>query len=162
MKPGPKKKDSKLNDLHGNPGKKKAAKKPAFKADAATFGIPSGLPIVVRRKIALAVKYLEDNQLSKDSDRLAFDRYCQHVHMAHMAYQDIKKKGMLVKGTLGGLVKNPAVQQHKENSLAALRYEEHFGLTPLSRGKITPEPKSETKDPLADFMSKGGKPYVAK
>ena len=79
-----------------------------------------------------------------------------------MAYQDIKKKGMLVKGTLGGLVKNPAVQQHKENSLAALRYEEHFGLTPLSRGKITPEPKTATEDPLDEFIKRGGKPYIKK
>ena len=162
MKPGPKKKDSKLNDLHGNPGKTKPKQKPDLQTTSATFGIPRGLPIVVRRKIILAIKYLEDNGLSKDSDRLAFDRYCHHVHMVDIAYQHIKKNGMIIIGTLGGPVKNPAVQQHKENSLAALRYEEHFGLTPLSRGKITPEPKTETEDPLKKFMDKGGKPYVAK
>ncbi len=162
MKPGPKKKDSNLNDLHGNPGKTKPKKKPILKTKTVAFGIPKGLPIVVRRKVAIAVQYLKDNGLSKDSDRLAFERYCQHIHMAHMAYIDLKKKGMILTGTLGGPVKNPAVQQHKENSLAALRYEEHFGLTPLSRGKVQPNPAAEKADPLKEFMKKGGRPYVAK
>lgn len=162
MKPGPKPKNRKLNDLQGNPGKRKTKKKPRLQNKNARFGIPAGMPLMVRRKIVKAAEFLEKNGLSKDSDRLAFERYCQHLYMADLAFKSIKKNGLLVKGALGSTKKNPAAQQHKENSLAALRYEEHFGLTPLSREKVHPSPEPEKKDPLKEFLKKGGKPYVAK
>ena len=86
MRTGRPKKDSDLNELHGNPGKRKTKNRSLILAKDVKFGIPRGMPESVRLKARSAAKYLADNKISKECDRAAFERYCQHLHLAHLAY----------------------------------------------------------------------------
>jgi len=151
MRTGRPKKDKDLNKLHGNPGKRKPKKSKRILTETVKFGMPHGLPEAVRLKVRQAILYLYENGISKASDRSAFARYCQHLHMAENSYQ-------IAKDTIkGDALQDKAFQRHLNHSKAALRFEEHFGLTPQARGKVGPEGKDEEIDPLAEFQKKGKK-----
>ena len=158
MRTGRPRKDNALNELHGNPGKRKSKKRRVILAKDVKFGIPRGLPESVRIKAREAAQYLADNKISKKCDRAAFERYCQHLHVAYLAYGELKKaQGIVHEGHKGVITKHPAFQQHRDSSFACLKYEEQFGLTPLSRGKVKVGSKDKKKDPLAEFQARGKK-----
>ena len=156
MRTGRPPKPDKLNDLHGNPGRRKRKKRQDFSASDIKFGIPKGLPQNVRTKARIAAKHLSENKISKDCDRAAFERYCQHLYLADSAYRALKGDGVTETDNRDVVRKHPAAQIHKDNSMAALKFEEHFGLTPLGRGKVKGEPE-EKESELEKFQKKGKK-----
>jgi P27 family predicted phage terminase small subunit len=156
MRTGRPKKDSDLDALHGRPGKHKAKKRRQILAKDVKFGIPRGLPESVRIKARIAAKHLIENKISKDCDRAAFERYCQHLKLVYDAYKTLNKEGEYITDNRGVSRKHPSAQIHKDNSIMALKYEEQFGLTPLSRGKVKGGPvKKETE--LEKFQKEGKK-----
>ena len=74
----------------------------------------------------------------------------------------LNDEGDYIKDNRGVSRKHPSAQIHKDNSMMALKYEEQFGLTPLSRGKVKGEAKQKEKDPLKDFQKRGGKIQAVK
>ena len=150
MKPGPPKKTKTEDDLHGKPsGREKEDR--IFVTQDCKFKILSGLPSSVRDKAKEAAQFLSDNEISKVCDRAAFERYCQHLWMVWKSFQVLKKDGPTVTDNRGVIRKHPAAQTHKDYSMAALRFEEQFGLTPLSRLKVKGKPP-EKKDELKEFL----------
>lgn len=112
---------------------------------ASRFIIPSSMPAGVKKRLKDTIDHLTNSDLSEDVDRIAWDRYCHHVHLEHVAYMDIKKNGYSHVDERGIERKRPCVQMQKDHSLAALRFEEQFGLTPVSRNRM-PDGKKKPPD----------------
>lgn len=162
MRTGRPKKDKDLKDLQGTERERKYQKRRQILAKDVKFGIPRGLPESVRIKARIAARHLADQKISKDCDRAAFERYCQHLMLVHNAFKTIEKEGEYIIDNRDVSRKHPSAQIHKDNSMMALKYEEQFGLTPLSRGKVKGEAKQKEKDPLKDFQKRGGKIQAVK
>ena len=118
--------------------------------------VPKDYPAKTRKKLNESAKFLNDNGISKRCDKAAWERYCQMVFLADENFDRLFEGGSTVTDERGIVRKHPSGQVHKDSSAAALRFEEQFGLTPLSRLRVKGEPKKE-KDPLAEYMAKGAK-----
>jgi P27 family predicted phage terminase small subunit len=161
MRTGRPKNDRDLDALLGRPVKRKQQKRRQISAKDVKFGIPRGLPESVRIKARIAAKHLADHKISKDCDRAAYERYCQHLFLAYRAYAVLKKEGETIIDNRGVTRKHPAAQIHKDNSIMALKFEEQFGLTPLSRGKVKGESKKKESE-LEKFQKQGEKIQAVK
>ena len=150
MRTGRPKKSKTEDDLHGNPGKRKREDF-VFNVQDCKFTIPRGLPNNVRKKAKVAAQFLSDNKISKTCDQAAFDRYCHHLHVSYDAYNEVIKDGVSVEGYRKEIKKHPSLQVFKDHSVIALRFEEQFGLTPLSRSKVKGMP-SDPKDPFKEWL----------
>jgi P27 family predicted phage terminase small subunit len=124
MKRGRKKKPKKKDDLE------------VFISQDYKLAVPRGYPPKTRAKLKESAKFLNDNCISKICDQAAWERYCQLVYLADDAFNVLFKDGGTVKDERGIVRKHPAGQVHKDSSAAALRFEEQFGLTPLSRIRV--------------------------
>jgi len=146
MARGRPKKDARLDELHGNPGRRKK-KKQTFTESDGKFGIPRGLDQEVREKVRKVAHYLQKRGAPIDLMRPTFERYCKHLQIALDAAAEVHKFGVTLNGK-----KNPASQIWKDNSASALQIEQYFDK--LIKGHV-PEP--EKKDPLKEFQDKGGR-----
>ena len=151
MRTGRPKKSKTEDDLHGNPGKRKREDF-VFNVQDCKFAIPRGLPVKIRKYAKTAAQYLFDNNISKACDQPAFDRLCYHMHVSYNAYKDVIRDGVSIQGYRGEIKKHPSLQVFREHSVIALKYEEQFGLTPLSRSKVKGIP-SDPKDSLEDWLN---------
>ncbi len=152
MKTGRPKKDPKLAGIHGRAGKTDGKKPDA--GDTVKFSVPRNLPKQVREKARFAANFLFFNNISKCADTAAFERYVQHLNMAHKAIVTLRIEDITTVDERGLPRKHPANQLWKENSMAALKYEEQFGLTPLSRSRITLEPQRDEPSPFDEFFTR--------
>ena len=84
-------------------------------------------------------------------DLEAFERYCQHLCFAYEANKALTRDGILSHDEQGILRKHPAMQIHRDNSLAALRYEEQFGLTPSASMRLARTDEQKTEDEYSKF-----------
>ncbi len=154
MRTGRPEKDKDLKDLQSTTRERKHQKRRQILAKDVKFGIPRGLPESVRIKARIAAKHLAEQKISEDCDRAAFERYCQHLMLVHNAFKTLEKEGEYIVDNRDVSRKHPSAQIHKDNSIMALKYEEQFGLTPLSRGKVKGEPKKK-ESALEEFQKKG-------
>ena len=161
MRTGRPKKDKDLKDLHSTTREGREKKRRQILAKDVKFGIPRGLPESVRIKARIAARHLAEHKISKDCDRAAFERYCQHLKLVYMAWQTLESQGEFIIDNRGVYRKHPSAQIHKDNSIMSLKFEEQFGLTPLSRGKVKSEPKKK-ESALETFQKKGGKIQAVK
>lgn len=72
-----------------------------------------------------------------DTDSLVI--YCQAVAHYEEAVRLVNSSGMLVRGRLGEVVKNPAMQFVRDQALLVKTMAAQFGLTPSSRVGLTGE-----------------------
>jgi len=84
-------------------------------------------------------------------DLEAFERYCQHLCFAYSANKVLTQDGILDRDEQGILRKHPAMQIHRDNSLAALRFEAEFGLTPSARMRLAKTDEQKTEDDYSAF-----------
>lgn len=70
-------------------------------------------------------------------DLESFVRYVHHLRLVYDANEQIQRDGLTVVDNRGNKHKNPMLQVHRDNSMAALKYEEQFGLTPSARTRIS-------------------------
>ena len=92
-------------------------------------------PDVVKRAEKTLSLLLEVGVLNP-CDIEPFTRYVQHLRIAYEADEIVKRDGVISIDKNGIPHKHPALQIHRDNSLAALRYEEQFGLTPSARMRL--------------------------
>lgn len=150
MSRGRPKKSELLDELHGNPGRRKK-KKQTFTASDSKFGIPRGLNQEVRAKVRQVAHHLQEHEAPVRLLRPTFERYCKHLQIALDAAAEVKKEGVTLDGK-----KNPAAQIWKENSQSAFQIEQHFDK--LVRD-IKPKPKESD---LERYQNKGKKIGVVK
>jgi phage terminase small subunit len=141
MAKGRPKKSETLDNLHGNPGRRK---KKTFTATDGKFGVPRGLSQEVRTKVRKVAHYLQNDGVPIEFIRPVFERYCKHLQIASDASYEVKKKGVTLDGK-----KNPAAQIWKDNSQSALQIEQYF-----EKILKNTAPKKKNEDPLKEFLSK--------
>ena len=133
-KRGPQPKPTAKKKLEGNPGKRKLNKrepKPRTSAKIAVAEIDQR----AHEFIAVYVPQLQAMQILTDADQAALELMAVHYSIAWQAAELVKREGVLVKGPFGN-VKNPAAQVMRDNSMAFLRYADHFGMSPSSRSSL--------------------------
>lgn len=69
-------------------------------------------------------------------DRDALLCYCEAVVKHREASAVLAQTKILVKGALGGLVRNPALQVQRDSAQTILVFAREFGLTPSARSQI--------------------------
>jgi len=94
------------------------------------------LPFGAAERAKKTLNLLMEQGVLNPCDAEPFARYVQHVRLAYEADEILQSEGLLYPDKNGFLHKHPAIQIHRDNSLAALRYEEQFGLTPSARMRL--------------------------
>jgi len=79
---------------------------------------------------------LIDKQVLTFWDVDLFARYCEQAVVAAKAQAVVNRRGVLVKGDKGRLVKNPALQVARDATKEMLSIGARFGLTPSDRGQL--------------------------
>ncbi len=133
-KRGPQPKPTAKKRLEGNPGKRKLNKREPKPTTALKIP-PAEIDRRAREFIAEYLPLVQGMQIYTDADRAVFELMATHFSIAWNAAKILIRDGLLIKGPFG-LVKNPAAQLMRDNSLAFLRYADHFGMSPSSRSAI--------------------------
>ncbi len=94
------------------------------------------LPSDVVERAEKTLDLLSEQGILNPCDAEPFARYVQHLRIAYEANQIVENEGVISLDKNGIPHKHPALQIHRDNSLAALRYEEQFGLTPSARMRL--------------------------
>ena len=142
---GRKKIDKDLNNLHGNPGKRKPGTRLNFTSSDKKFGLPKGLDKEVREKCRDMAHYMEEQGAPIEFMRTMFERYCKHIQAAYKAFKGLNGNTWDT-GLIIDRKKNPLAQIWKDNSESALRLEAQFERI---LGKTKPTEKEE--DPLKKY-----------
>lgn len=110
-----------------------------------------GLPAAVRRRAESVLEMLRQRVVLNSCDAESFSRYIQHLRIAYQADEILKAEGVTTIDEDGLTRKHPALQIHRDNSLAALRFEEQFGLTPSARMRLRSVEAAEADRESAEF-----------
>ncbi len=94
------------------------------------------LPNDVVERAERTLELLREQGVLNPCDAEPFARYVQHLRIAYEADRIVGNEGIISLDKNGIPHKHPALQIHRDNSLAALRYEEQFGLTPSARMRL--------------------------
>ena len=150
---GVKPKPTAIRELSGRIHRKKVEHPDlgAFEDDDLTEDIFEKLSPAPLGRAKRTLDLLRKRGIINGVDSEAFARYCQHLHMAYKALEIIRREGILTEDPRGGMRKHPAMQIHRDNSLAALRYEEQFGLTPSARARLTSQDQIAEDREVAEF-----------
>ena len=157
MKPGPKPKPTATKRLHGNPGKRKLPEnEPKPEGTPKPPLAPRHLCKVAKKKWREKSKELHAAGLltKLDNDRLA--AYCVEYATYIEAETNLQEHGKLIKAQSGFPMQSPwlPIRNKAEANMGKIAAE--FGMTPSSRSRVTVAKKDDKKDPLAEFMAKGG------
>ena len=117
-----------------------------------TLGADLPPAVLVRAQATLAI--LEEKKVLSICDLEAFERYCQHLRLAYEADMRLRQDGIITTDEDGLPRKHPATQIHRDNSLAALRYEEQFGMTPSARMRLSKTEEQKKEDEYAEFRTR--------
>ena len=109
------------------------------------------LPVPTKQRAQDMLKMLRKRVVLNSCDAEAFSRYIQHLRIAYEADAILKRDGIVIADRDGIIRKHPALQIHKDNSLAALRFEEQFGLTPSARMRLRSVEENQTDREKTEF-----------
>ena len=126
----------KLLELGGRVHRKKENFLDFGAAENIDENVLQGLPSGALERARATLHLLSERSVLSACDAEAFARYVQHLRMAYEADKIIRNDGIISLDKNGVPHKHPALQIHRDNSLAALRYEEQFGLTPSARMRL--------------------------
>ena len=108
------------------------------------------LPAPVLARARESFDLLISKKILSPCDIEPFVRYVHHLRLVYEADALIKRNGLAIVDGMGGVHKNPMLQVHRDNSMAALKYEEQFGLTPSARTRIS---GMETEKEINDYAA---------
>lgn len=147
-----------LKVLEGNPGNYPIPEEPQPKKGAPKP--PADLTGEAFAEWCRIVPDLEEIGLLAKVDRAYLIAYCEAWANFNEARADIRLHGTLVRGREGNLVKNPATQVMKESLELMLKFGSQFGLSPVSRARMSVPTKPDEDKPPADsplsLLSGGG------
>ena len=92
------------------------------------------------------VEHLDAMGIAKAADRDALFCYCQAVVVHHKASLLLSQSPVLIKGTMGGLVRNPALSIQRDAAYTVRQFAQEFGLTPSARSRVTAETDDDAGD----------------
>lgn len=159
---GRKKKNPILNELNGNPGKRKiktvtkiksipGGKKdaPPEKKDGFILPIPQNLSTKIKKRAKVIAEYLHKQKVSQKIDIGAFERYCMNLEYIERSIKTIDEFGIVIEDR-NGMKKNPAIAIQKENGIAAAIFESKYLGEPLSRDLFS----SDTGSDLSNYLNR--------
>lgn len=98
--------------------------------------LPDVVTADVRQVWHYTVAQLDAMGLLSPADRDTLLCYCEAVVAHRRASEAIAETGLLIRGSMGSLVKNPACNIQHEAASQIARYSHLFGLTPSARSEI--------------------------
>lgn len=113
------------------------------------------LPREVLERAEKTFAVLVEKRVLSECDLESFERYCHHLRLVYEADKLLQEEGILSIDEKGNAHKHPATQIHRDNSLAALRYEEQFGLTPSARMRLSKTDEQKQEDDYAQYRKRG-------
>lgn len=124
-----------LKLLDGNPGKR-AINRSEPQPEAGMAACPSWLPKSAKAEWRRVVPELSRLGMLAKVDRASLAAYCQAVAMLEDAQRALDVDGLVIDGSHGGKVKNPAATVVKEAASTIRGFAAEFGLTPASRSRL--------------------------
>jgi P27 family predicted phage terminase small subunit len=97
---------------------------------------PDDVSPEVRRVWDYTVGHLDAMQIAKACDRDSLVCYCEAVVNHRKASSVLAKSPILIKGALGGLVRNPALAVQRDAAYTVRHFAQEFGLTPSARSRV--------------------------
>lgn len=112
---------------------------------------PASVAGDVREVWEYTVRELAAMRVVSSADRDALLCYCEAVVAHRKASAVLAKSPVLVKGALGGLVRNPALAIQRDAAHTIRAFAQEFGLTPSARSRIVMEGRAggEQSNPFA-------------
>lgn len=153
---GRKPKPTVLKRLAGNPGRRPlndAEPKPPV----ASINVPRYLDDGAKQEWRRVVKDLRAVGLLTSVDRAALEGYCMAYSLARGAQHEIEAHGVLIEGTKGGLVKNPATAVLNQALQTMRNFMSELGMSATSRSRLKVEKPDEGKT-LAEMLFDGVDP----
>lgn len=110
---------------------------------------PKGVSPAVREIWNYTVGQLEAMSCASPADRDALLCYCEAVVQHRRASEAVAEGGVLVRGTNGGMMRNPALAAQRDAAMMVAKFAQLFGLSPSSRSEIR-HPRSASSGATAD------------
>ena len=154
-KRGPTPIPSVLNELAGNPGKRKMnSNEPKFDLTDKNATPPGYLGTQAKKEWKRIYPQLLKNGLITDADYIALSAYCQSVD-TWIAAEKVKRVEGLTTTTSKGLeIQHPAVGIANTALANILKFGREFGLTPASRTGVSANKVEEEDSPFMTLMKK--------
>jgi P27 family predicted phage terminase small subunit len=131
---GPQPKPAKLRLLEGARPSKVNHNEPVPSDDLPVC--PDWVAPEVRQVWDYTVQELDQMGLASSADRDVLLAFCEQVNTHRRACQMLAKSDVLIKGPLGGPVRNPAVVVQRDSAQAIRSLAQEFGLSPSARARI--------------------------
>jgi len=151
---GPSKKPSALNDLQGNPGKRKCNDK-EFKPpiDDEVPAPPPYLGTYAKKEWKRIAPILHKANLLTKCDMTILSSYCQAYDRWLTAEKKLRTFDELTyTSDKGNILARPEVSIANKAMDDLLRYGREFGLTPSSRRNLSVDTEEETEDPFLTLV----------
>lgn len=149
---GPAPKPTALNELAGNPGKRKArAGEPKPRSKNTTPPVPSHLSDDAKKEWRRVAKELHGLGLLTSIDRTALSAYCETYVTWVDALAKCREMGLIVKTSNGNPIQNPYLSVASQAEKRMRGWLSEFGMTPSSRTRISVDAAPE-EDPYEAFL----------
>jgi P27 family predicted phage terminase small subunit len=116
---------------------------------------PAQASPAVREIWDYTVTQLDFMGLAKAADRDALFCYCEAVVAHRKASEVLAKSAILIKGAMGGLVRNPALAIQRDAAFTIRQYAQEFGLTPSARSRVAANALEQAADDDNPFAGTG-------
>lgn len=141
-----------IKTLQGNPGKRKLPQnEPRYESGIPTC--PAYLNADGKRWFGRVGKILDGAKVLTKADGDLLEQLALSYQTIRQAERQMKKHGILIDGTEGGLKKNPAATVLAEQQRILLSGLAQLGLTPATRGKVQALAEEEDAGPLGRIFS---------
>jgi P27 family predicted phage terminase small subunit len=145
------KKPTALRKLQGNPSRRPFNENEP-QPDPAIPTCPAHLDSSARTEWRRISKELLDLGLLTNIDRSALAAYCVIYGRWVEAENMVRKHGMVVKTPNGGLTTSPFLWTANKCLEQMLKYMTEFGLTPVSRSRVSAVAPPKERNPILDIM----------
>lgn len=153
MTSGPPPKPTALRLLHGDRKSSINAREPATRSLPPTA--PDGIADDVRAIWDYTLAGIIYMNIAADVDRDALICYCEAVVAHRKASAILAKSPILIKGQMGGMVRNPALAVQRDAATTIRGYCQEFGLTPSARTRIQTDAATPRADDINPFAATG-------
>jgi len=112
---------------------------------------PAGMSADVLAVWEYTLEHLEFMGLAKAADRDSLACYCEAVVNHRKASAVLAQSSILIKGVMGGLVRNPALAIQRDAAFTVRTFAQEFGLTPSARSRVagSTAEQDESDNPFA-------------
>lgn len=149
---GPAPLPSVINELRGNPGKRKRNHREA-RPEARVPSAPRWLSAGARREYRRLGKLLLGAGLMTEIDGVALAMMCEALDVYQRAKAAMGEEGVIIKSDKGNVYQHPAVGVMGSARADVLRWAREFGMTPSSRSRISVDGPAEERSLVEELFA---------